>query len=139
MPIGRIHLPSTILIATTDLLCHACYNLLTFLVCSDNTWMVNRPHQAFNTYIIQYIKTELNQIEQLCISYSNYLYANNCIIWGLWQFIMINDFKAFLLLNLLELSFPKKIIYPIQLPRFVKSMHICYQKCYIIYINIHSK
>ena len=42
MPIGRIYLPSSILIATTDLLGHACHNLI-FPVCRDNTRMVNRP------------------------------------------------------------------------------------------------
>ena len=142
MPIGRIYLPSSILIATTDLLCHACHNLI-FPVCRDNTRMVSRPGQTFNTYYIQYIKNELNQLNNFISVIQITLVQTLIVFWDSGNlFIIINDFKTFLLTNLLELSFKNKnyiyCIYPVytnQLPRFVKTMYLCQQKCCIIYIK----
>ena len=128
MPIGRIYPLSSILIATTDLLCHVCHNLLIFPVCRDNTRMVNRPGYTFNTYYIQYIKN---------ISVIQITFVQTLVLFGDLGnlFIIINDFKTFLLTNLLELSLKTKIISTNQLPRFVKTMYLFYQKCCIIYIK----
>ena len=112
MSIWRIYLPSSILTATTDLLCHACHNLLIFPVCRDNTRMVNRPGQTFNTYYIQYINNEPNQLNNI-ISVIQITFVQTLVLF--WDscnlFIIINDFKAFLLTNLLELSFKNKKLY----------------------------
>ena len=84
---------------------------------------------------MQYIKNEVNQLNNF-ISVIQITFVQTLVLfWDLGNlFIIINDFKTFLLTNLLELTFKNKN-YIYQLPRLVKTMYLCYQKCSIIYIK----